>query len=177
MAFSTPSTFVAGNILTAAQLNTYLRDNVAWIATDSPACRAYKAAVQSVNTATDTALLYDSERFDNAAFHSTSSNTSRFTVPTGAGGKYLIGSSVYVVANGGGSGRSLWWELNATTRIGQQNGPVSASTNTSLAPATVYALSAADYVEAKVNQDSGGALNVGGQPGAGAEMFAFWFRT
>jgi len=177
IAFTTPRTWVAAEIVTAANLNTHLRDNIAWMATDSPACRAYKAAVQSVANATNVALLFDTERFDNAAFHSVVTNTSRFTVPTGAAGKYIFGSSVYFTANAGGTGRSTWWELNATTRLGQQEAPINATTNSNLAPTSTYALAAADYIETKVNQNSGGALNVGGAPGPGAEMWSFWQRT
>lgn len=49
-----------------------------------------KSASQSISNATWTAITYDTEVYDTDNFHSTSSNTSRLTVPTGLGGYYLI---------------------------------------------------------------------------------------
>jgi hypothetical protein len=50
---------------------------------------AYKEGVQSVPTATYTALTMDTEVVDGSGFHSTSSDTSRFTCPAGLGGWYF----------------------------------------------------------------------------------------
>jgi hypothetical protein len=44
--------------------------------------------LQGVSNTTATAILYPSESYDTDAFHSTSTNTSRITIPTGKGGKY-----------------------------------------------------------------------------------------
>jgi hypothetical protein len=56
-------------------------------------CSIYNSATQSIPNGTDTNFTYDSEYFDTNGFHSTSSNTSRITIPTGYGGKYLVNVS------------------------------------------------------------------------------------
>lgn len=45
---------------------------------------------QSIDNNTLTAITWDAEDFDTDAFHSTSSNTSRFTIPSGKAGKYQL---------------------------------------------------------------------------------------
>ena len=53
-------------------------------------CRAYLSTGFQVTLNTATAINWDSESFDTDGFHSTSTNTSRFTVPAGKAGKYKI---------------------------------------------------------------------------------------
>ena len=54
-------------------------------------CAAYfTGGAISVPTSTATALTLTSEEWDTNGFHSTTTNTSRFTIPTGYGGKYAI---------------------------------------------------------------------------------------
>ena len=50
----------------------------------------YKASGQVITGATWTTLLFDTENFDTAAFHDTSSNTGRMTVPSGKAGYYEL---------------------------------------------------------------------------------------
>ena len=148
MAFTTPATAVAGTILTAAWLNTYVRDNVAWLATDSPSCRAYNAPGQSLPAAVGTSLTFNSERYDNAAMHSTSSNTARITVPTGGGGKYLVGGYTLVPGQatpGNYHGHAI--QLNATTQIAAIQVQVlnSAVYVPGLTNSAIWSMSASDY--------------------------------
>lgn len=64
--------------------------NVIWCQT-YPACRLTKSSAQSTGTAgTSAAVLWNVESYDNLSMHSTSSNTSRITVPTGLGGFYTV---------------------------------------------------------------------------------------
>lgn len=177
IAYTTPFTAVAGTAWRAADWNSYGRDNIAWLATDSPACRAYNSATLSLANNTLTALTLNSERYDNAALHSTSTNTSRATVPIGGGGKYVIGATVAWGLNATGY-RQLRFRLNGTTDLGiDSRVDATGTTGVESAPFTVYALAAADYVEAMGNQTSGGALNCGGNPGPGPEFYVFWFRN
>lgn len=178
MAYTTPATFVAGNVLTAAQLNTNVRDNVAWIATDSPACRAYNSAnISHASSGVEQVVTCNSERFDNATIHSTSSNTSRLTVPSGAGGKYIFGGGLAWASSASGTYRQSIIKLNAATYIGIQTLAPSASHFSSATIAGVYALAAADYIELWGNQDSGGALNMTVNANYSPEVWMFWFRT
>jgi hypothetical protein len=63
-------------------------------------CVAYKTTTQTVSTDTLTAITFDSELFDTDGFHSTSSNTSRFTIPTGKDGKYNMGINFTDIGTG-----------------------------------------------------------------------------
>jgi len=53
---------------------------------------------QAVSDSTLTAILFPSEAWDTDGFHSTSSNTSRITIPTGKGGKYQITAAAFLSA-------------------------------------------------------------------------------
>jgi len=177
MGFGTPFTAVAGTAWKAADWNTYGRDNIAWIATDSPSCSIYNnAPISHTSSGSNQAVTFNSERFDNAAMHSTSSNPSRVTVPTGGGGKYLCGSTIGFAANGSGH-RALTFQLNGTTPyIAVQAFVAYAGAALTNTLSTVRAMSAADYFEMLAFQNSGGALNIIDTEGS-PSMFAFWYRT
>jgi hypothetical protein len=177
VAFTTPATAVAGEILTAAFLNTYLRDNIAWMATDSPACRAYRTTNLIIGDVTESAITLDAERFDNAAVHSTGSNTSRFTVPAGAGGKYVCTGAISWEASAGGSYRACILRVNGTIRIGQINTAPSAGHGSDATVCAIYALAAADYVEMSGIHNSGGLLSAVTVANYSPEASIFWFRT
>jgi hypothetical protein len=51
---------------------------------------AYVSGTQSITAATLTTVDFANENYDTDGFHSTSSNTSRMTIPSGKAGKYLI---------------------------------------------------------------------------------------
>lgn len=122
-------------------------------------CRAYHNVNQSVANNTYTALALNSERWDSDAFHSTASNTSRLTVPTGLGGKYLIFGHAQFESNNAGL-RELVVRLNGGTFLAVWDAVPNASFGHSMSIATVYDLAAADYAELWAYQNSGGALNV-----------------
>ncbi len=177
MAWTTPRTWVSGEIVTAGNLNAHVRDNVSWIAVDSPACRAWNSAAITTTNVTATAITMDSERFDNAGVHSTVTNTSRFTVPTGGGGKYICtGATSWSTASGAGTYRAAALYVNGTIRIGQINTAPSASHGSDATICAVYALVAADYVELFATQDSGSFLNVNPSPNYSPEASILWFR-
>lgn len=177
MAYTTPATAVAGTALTASFLNTNLRDNMAWVATDSPCCRAYNNAAISISSGSSTALTFNSERYDNAAMHSTSVNTGRITIPTGGGGKYLIGCVIEWNTAAGGNYRDVRIRNNGTTyHAGATTTPIGGAGSPLCAPVGAWAYSAADYAEVVVAQDSGGAINVNSADGS-PEFWCAWSRT
>lgn len=49
-----------------------------------------KSVAQAIPATTYTAITFDTEDFDTDGFHSTSSNTSRITIPSGKAGYYLV---------------------------------------------------------------------------------------
>src|SRR5262245_61121632 len=84
MSYTTPSTRSAGYVVGATQWNELVM-NDRWLAqsnTDGrPLCHAYRSTTVSVADATNTAISWNAERYDNASCHSVSVNTSRFTAP------------------------------------------------------------------------------------------------
>jgi hypothetical protein len=119
--------------------------------------RVTNSANISLTNNTVTALTFDTERWDTGNFHSTSSNTSRFTAPTA--GLYEIGGCVRFAANATGQ-RNIRIRLNGTSDLAFVNIPTSSATAvTILTVSTLYQLSATDYVELVALQNSGGALN------------------
>lgn len=177
MGFTTPRTYVAGEVHTAAHHNQFERDNIAWIATDSPACRAFNSSVISIGNAVESPLSLNSERFDNAGVHSTTTNLTRFVVPIGGSGKYIATGSTSWAPSSSGSYRAVSLRVNGTTRIAQMNTAPSANHGSDATIVAVYALSAGDYVEMCVTQDSGGGLNVNTVANYSPEASILWFRT
>lgn len=80
MAWTAPRTWVTSEVVTAALLNTHLRDNLLWTGFHH-GCRAWKSANQTVGIGATDAVTWNSESYDTDTFHSTSSNTSRFVAP------------------------------------------------------------------------------------------------
>jgi hypothetical protein len=125
-------------------------------------CRAYNSTTQSIPNNVITALTFDSEEYDSDTMHSTSSNTSRFTVQTGLAGKYLLMAHTSFAGNSTNS-RWIWFKKNGSTDITASAVNYS-NLNAALRAietAVVVDLAVGDYVEAVVLQDSGGSLAVG----------------
>jgi hypothetical protein len=108
-------------------------------------CSLYKSTFQNISSSTYTAITWDSEFFDTDAYHNTSTNTSRITIPSGKTGKYLLTGSIafssssaereILLYKGGNNERFL-------TRIG---GTVNGNYSQSFA--TIISLSATNYIE------------------------------
>lgn len=178
MAFTTPATAVSGAILTAAWLNTYVRDNIAWMATDSPACRANRTTAFAHNSSGNwLSVPMDAERFDNAAMHSTVSATDRITVPTGGGGKYMFGGAVEW-QNSSAGWRYLAVTLNGiTTYLAQTSATNDATLFITQSLMTMWHCAAGDYALLAGWQNSAGTLNIQVKASYSPEFYAFWFRT
>ena len=132
--------------------------------------QVYNSAAQSTSNSTDFYPDFDSESWDTNAFHSTSSNTSRLTVPSGQGGKY------FVYAVGGYTGNTAGYRrftisINRTSEL--FNNFITPDTGSCVITFTgVVELVATDYVEVLTSQTSGGALNYLG--GAGYSSFGMY---
>lgn len=178
MSYTTPRTWVAGEVATAANLNTHVRDNIAWLATDSPACRIYNNAALTLTTGSFQVLTANSERFDNASIHSTSSNTERMTVPTGGGGKFVVGGNIAWAADGAGVERHFAMNLNgvAGTTIARTSA-ASWAVIFMQSLCTVYSANAADYFNASAYHDAGHNMNVLLGAAYTPEFYMHWFRT
>ena len=133
-------------------------------------CSVYNSATISLANNTLVALTFDSENYDTDAFHSTSSNTGRITIPAGLGGKYLINGIISY--DGGGAGfRRIDILKNGTLIVYGANFalPNSAGGTNVIPYGAVLDLVATDYVSISVNQESGGTINTG----SGASLLAF----
>lgn len=119
--------------------------------------RVYNTAAQSIADSVTTTITFDSERSDVGAFHSTSSNTSRLTIPVA--GTYACGVALRFASNATGY-RLAGIVLNGATTIVRDVRTTVNGLQTSVAAATLYDFAAADYIEVQVFQNSGGALNV-----------------
>lgn len=190
-------TFVTGEVLTAANVNTYLMDQTvmvfasaaarttalganvsegmisylkdtnstqyydgaAWVSVGGSTtptfvgCRLFNTGGQTISSATTTAILFDSEAFDTDNFHSTSTNTSRITIPTGKGGYYLVQGSFMI------DGTSSWSRIGlyrngSTMLLNLESGNATTGTNTRTLN-FIGNFSAGDYLELLVRQNTG----------------------
>jgi hypothetical protein len=156
MAWTTPASWSTNEVVTAAKMNTHVRDNISFLGSP-PGCSVRAAGPQSVANATEVALTADTELFDNDTMHSTVSNTSRITATTA--GRYLVCATVRFASNATGV-RAFGYRVNggATQVMGAVNG--AAASDTSLSGSKTLNFAAADFVEVFASQASGGSLNV-----------------
>lgn len=155
MAYATPRTWVAGDVLTAAQLNQDVRDNISFLA-NPPACRIYHNTTQAIADATQTTVTFNSERYDTAAMHDTGTNPSRITIPVA--GLYQVGFVAEFAAGTDYLALLSRCLMDGATIIGQSQvsrhdsgDGISASTSFGF----TYKFTAAQYIEARVYQNNG----------------------
>jgi hypothetical protein len=117
-------------------------------------------ASTSIANNTDTYLTFSGELYDTDAMHSTSTNTSRITIPSGKGGYYEFRWSM-VWDNNTTNNRRIRLVKNGAS---YEFGPILTIRGvglTGLTNSTVVSTVAGDYWELQAFQDSGGALSVG----------------
>lgn len=125
-----------------------------------PNSLAYQAgSAQSIPNNSYTAISFDTNAYDVGSVHSTSVNPTRFTAPST--GLYILSCSIQIFPNATGQ-RVLLWKKNGATDLAYSIAPATASSGGNILPNTVVQqLTAGDYVEIFVYQDSGGALSLG----------------
>lgn len=123
---------------------------------------AYKSAGQSVSNLTSTAITFDLEDFDTDSFHSTVTNTSRFTVPSGKAGKYLISGTVAFLAGNATGLRNAFIAKNGSAYNYNDQRPAASPSpyGSYLKLGFVLSLAVADYIEIFAFQGDGGSLDV-----------------
>jgi hypothetical protein len=140
----------AGQVLVGSGAGT-----AAWGTPDG--ARVYNNADESIANLTETALTFNTERYDNGGLHEGVTNPSRLTAQKA--GVYVISVSIRWEANATGS-RSLKIVIKGADSIAHDRRLNLGTAYVEQTVTTVYHLAAADYVEAFVMQDSGGALKV-----------------
>jgi hypothetical protein len=118
---------------------------------------------QQIANNTNTLVNFTSEtfqpNFDTDNIHSTSTNTSRFTVPSGKGGYWLCIATIQFESNGNGI-RVGEFILNTDLVTKGFRQVPSSATDTVYSCSTILKLAAGDYVEFRVFQNSGVQLAV-----------------
>lgn len=153
MPIVTPRTWVAGDVLTAAQLNVDVRDNVTFLA-NPPSCRVTNSTTQSLTDNLETVLTFDTETYDTAGMHSTAVNTGRITIVTA--GLYLLTFSATLQASADTSDAYADLQLGVATRIayGPSVGAYTAGGLVRIAASCIHKLAAADYVQVVAFQNN-----------------------
>lgn len=172
--YTAPTTRASGYLVTAANWNTDLVDNITFLA-NPPACRVYHNTTQSINDATETTVTFNSERYDTASMHDTATNPERITI--GTAGLYIVtfcgmfpGLTTYSAAY-------CVVRLNGTTNIAiDQRGITAFNVSHTVGVTTVYKFAANDYIEARVYQDNtaSSAQNLLSTGNAFPEFSATW---
>ena len=143
-----------GQVLTA---DSTASTGLAWAtpASSSPTfvgCAIFGTGTQTITNNTQTAITWNSENFDTDGFHSTSTNTSRITIPAGKAGKYLISGLIEVSNTTTGN-----WQLSIYKNGSINRGFTLDSDDSypSVQLSHVLDLIATDYVEIFIWQNSG----------------------
>lgn len=151
--WTTAKTWAVGDVLTAADMNTYVRDNTN-AAFGSKAEGRYARSGISLANNTATATSWDSASTNTDGFGTPA--TSTITIPAGLGGRYLIAVHADIVTAGASrryveiiAGGNTW----RTSFYGESGGVNSISTR----------LAAAATIVCNVYQNSGGALTLTSQ--------------
>jgi len=156
MPFTTPKTWSTNEVVTAANMNTHLRDNMAFVASP-PQCSVQAAVSQSVPTGTHTSLIAPTENFDNDAMHSTVTNTSRITITTA--GRYQVMATLVFGANATGI-RILSFFVDATTRYEMVAVSPNTGANTTLSGSRSLTFTAGQFVEVQGFHSAGANIDL-----------------
>lgn len=157
MGWTSPRTWVAGETVTAAIMNTHVRDNLSYLAAP-PVFVGEQLTLQSIPNNTLTAITFDTEVIDTENGHSTSTNPSRYTVTIPG---YFDVDALVLYNNNGTGARRAAIAVNGTEIIEANYMTVTGVVSTSAATvATIVGpLNIGDYIETFALQNSGGALN------------------
>lgn len=165
MAWTAPRTWSVGETVTAALVNTHIRDNENWLANDKPRCSAVRSTNQSIANASAVALsMTDADEYDTGPMHDPGSNPTRVTVPSGGGGVYRVTGLWSWSAAGANTRRTITWAKTGVTLSGYGDNRTADGGGISFGSYSFnIPLVAADYIEMFVYQESGGALNITGR--------------
>ena len=140
---------------------------------NTPAFRAEKASNQNIPNETWTKVTFENEGFDTNSSYDTSN--SRFTIPSGMGGKYFVGANILVRNAGDVNTIDYAIYINGSQddtyrRVHDYISGTSQYQNSTFG--FVLELSASNYVEIYNWQNSGGSMETNGYS---ANNGTFWF--
>ena len=168
----TAGLFTSGQILTAAQMNTFVRDNL--LAGGPAFCKVSRVAALSLADGAFVAVNFDTENIDTNVMFTATSN--KITIKTA--GYYQVNGHFSYNANATGQ-RYLAAVLNATftgsgdtavisggTRIVAQTAATTVITQSVQSLSTIYQFAVNDTLTLGAFQNSGGSLGLNGTEGA-----------
>lgn len=118
-----------------------------------------QTVAQALTSGASAAVLFDAEDIDTNNGHSTTSNTSRWTCPTGKSGWFSATYSAGFVSNATGDRRAWMSITGGSTQYGESIASAAGAHQTFLSGADRFFLNAGDYVQLNLVQYSGGSLN------------------
>lgn len=162
MAWTSPPTFVTGNVLTAAQMNTNVRDNTNFLHSP-PGCLATRATAFSVATGTLTVVPFNgTDMYDTDSMHDPSGAPNDIVINTS--GVYLVTASIFWAGNGTGA---RWMDIiqsgagaNIELAGAHDSGPTSGIASAQSVAVPYKFTTSANPINVAVNQTSGGALSI-----------------
>ena len=146
----------------ASRLTTYIRGDV-------PGCRVTDAGGQAIANDTDTAINFDTERFDTDTMHDNSTNNTRITFTTA--GVYIVGGHVQLPTHATGV-RVISIREGGDNYIAMSSWNGNSANSHRASVTTVFKFAAAEYVELMIQQDSGGSLTTDKVNSRTPEFFA-----
>ena len=135
----------------------------------NPAFMVNLSSSQKISSATKTVITFDTEILDSNSAYNTSNG--RFTVPSGQAGKYYVYGQC--MRNNFTGGRYIVYiGVNGTTKIKaeERNSDSSGTTFDTVGTGGILDLSASDYVDVSLYQDSGSSQGANG----GGESLSFF---
>ena len=122
---------------------------------------AYRAANQTIATATTTKVAWDTELYDiGGDFDSTTNN--RYTVASGEAGKYFVTSCLNINVATDGTSVQLFLYKNGQQLVRTKNVTGNSNNLATVALTTVVELAAADYLEVYAHHTKGSNADIGG---------------
>lgn len=170
MAWTTPATFTTGNVLTAAQLNTNVRDNTNFLF-DPPMVLATRTTAQSIPNATSTGVLFTAtDIYDTDTMHDPSGAPGNIVINTA--GVYDLWASVEWAANATGMRRTdLQVSTGGARKLAfQTDSNATSGQNSAQSLTGTWKFTAADTASINVFQNSTASLNLLGTTNTGSDI-------
>ncbi|MFE5037157.1 hypothetical protein [Streptomyces sp. NPDC056683] len=138
-----------------------------------PRFRGYQGTAQSIANNTWTVLTIDTEVFDSDNGHSTTTNSSRYTVQV-AGTYLVIGTASFAANATGNRGVRLTVSGVAVTGSFVKTGAPDTTGSSGLCTVAPVVCNVGDYIEVQGNQNSGAALNTSAAGDVAVSLSAQW---
>lgn len=161
MPWTDPAThiYATGEVVTASTLNTFVEANLSFLGKGYGGI-LWSAGAQAISSGTLTVIAFDTIESDPTSM-STTGASARFTVPTGAGGVYLVSGGVNF-ASFAAIATGVYCSVGkngAEARRGTQFNADVAADALQATVTTTIALAAGDYVDLRAYQNSGSSAN------------------